>query len=287
MIMQESDTADALAHEDAQRAQAYLELVHAGLAQKRATPVTKRKESEAQYRDALDAATDEEEYELLVLASLTDPGNAEALLTLKDYFDLTLEEDLMATRGIVMIAEKRLGKKAFKDYAAHFWGFLETRPYMRARAELGGVLSEAGMTDLAIAEWEALIGLNPNDNQGLRFVLLPLYLQLGQPEQAAGLIARFPDDATGSALFAWCLILERLLQKDEPGAAAALAAARSTNGYSEAFLLGHRQPPNDLPETYEPGTREEAAFFSDILSQAWDPHPDALKWLFAQPKAKR
>lgn len=143
------------------------------------------------------------------------------------------------------------------------------------------------MTDLATAEWAALIALNPVDEQGIRYVLLPSYLRIGQAEQAASLLAQYADEVNANALLAWCRVLERLLQKDEPGAAAALAAARLANGFSEAFLLGHRQPPKDIPESYEPGTREEAGFFADILSEAWDPHTDALKWLFAQPKPRR
>ena len=36
-----------------------------------------------------------------------------------------------------------LGPRGFKQYAGHFWGFLETRPYMRARAGLAGTLLQA------------------------------------------------------------------------------------------------------------------------------------------------
>jgi hypothetical protein len=37
----------------------------------------------------------------------------------------------------VEAGELALGPRGFKRYAGHFWGFLETRPYMRARAGLG------------------------------------------------------------------------------------------------------------------------------------------------------
>ena len=38
-------------------------------------------------------------------------------------------------RKVVAIGEKNLGKD-FKEFAGHFWGFIETRPYMRARERL-------------------------------------------------------------------------------------------------------------------------------------------------------
>jgi hypothetical protein len=42
----------------------------------------------------------------------------------------------------VEAGELALGPKSFKEYAGHFWGFLETRPYMRARAGLAGTLQK-------------------------------------------------------------------------------------------------------------------------------------------------
>ncbi len=287
MIMQEQHTDNQADQEDDKFARAYLALVHRGLQQKRATPVVKRKESEAHYVDALEAATDEHAYELLVQAVDTDPGNAAALRELKDYFDLTLEEDLLATRGIVAIAEKRLGKKGFTDNAGHFWSFLETRPYMQARADLANLLYEADMTDEAIAEWEALLALNPNDDQGARHFLIATCLEYGHLDKARALFDRFPNEAGEGALFVWCGVLERLLLQDDAGAAAALAVARTVNGFAEAYLLGHRQLPKELPDAYTPGSREEASFYAPILCQTWSAHPAAVKWLEAQPKARK
>ena len=289
MIMQETDHEEPTADQsqDAARAQAFLALVNRGLAQKRATPVAMRKRAEALHSDALDAATDEDEYGLLVDAVGADPGNAAVLLDLKEYFDFTLEEDLQVVRGIVEIAERRLGKKGLKEYAGHFWGFLETRPYMRARGALASLLVEAGRLDEAAAEWEALLALNPNDNQGFRYFLLPLSLERGRLDKAAELFRAYPGEDGLSVLFAWCRVLGGLLRKDEARASLALAAARKQNGFAEAYILGHRQIPKDLPERYAPGSREEAASYAPELFSAWSAHPEALKWLASQPKPRK
>lgn len=290
MIMPDLPPTESSDHEgpdEAAHARAFLALIDAAAKQKKAPSVIKRKESEAHYSDALDAQTDETALQLLMLAALTDPGNAAALLELKSFYDLTLEEDLAATRAIIGIAERRLGQKAFKAYAGHFWRFLETRPYMQARAELASLLDEAGQTELAINEWDALIDLDPDDNQGLRFVMLPLCLRLGLTDKAGHLLAQFAEADGGSTLYAWCQLLERLLVGDDAGAAAVLASARQANGFVEAYLLGHRQPPRDPSSEFDAGTREEAGYFAHILLEAWDPHAGALKWLFAQPKPAR
>src|SRR3954471_11215905 len=47
----------------------------------------------------------------------------------------------------VRAGESALGEKTFNEDAGHFWGLLETRPYMRARAGLASCLREAGKLD--------------------------------------------------------------------------------------------------------------------------------------------
>ena len=66
----------------------------------------------------------------------------------------------------VEAGELALGPRGFKQYAGHFWGFLETRPYMRARAGLAGTLLRLGDVDGALAHYRDMLKLNPNDNQG-------------------------------------------------------------------------------------------------------------------------
>ena len=58
-----------------------------------------------------------------------------------------------------------LGPRGFKRCAGHFWGFLETRPYMRARAGLAGTLLKLGDVDGALSHYRDMLKLNPNDNQ--------------------------------------------------------------------------------------------------------------------------
>jgi tetratricopeptide (TPR) repeat protein len=99
-----------------------------------------------------------------------DPMNVDALLHVFSTLELTEDEEIETLRKIVAIGEKRLGPTAFRDFAGAFWGFIETRPYMRARERLAEYLRASGRLDEAIVEWEAMLKLNPNDNQGVRKV---------------------------------------------------------------------------------------------------------------------
>lgn len=286
MIMQDPIEDDKIAQIDAELIQTFLEGMDAALARKRDTLVAKREASEALFYDSLEASTTEEEWDLLTHALDEDPGNAAVLLSLLDFLVVTLDEEILALRKIVALGERRLGKKGFKEYAGHFWGCLETRPYMRARAWLADALYEAGKADEALAEREALLTLNPNDNQGVRHLLLPTYLERQQLSDAARLLDAFKDECEWSTTFAWGRVLERFLSGDEPGAAQALTVARKQNGFTEAHLLGHRRQSKYLPESYAPGSKEEADCFAESLNKAWGAHPAALKWLAAQPKTR-
>src|SRR5262249_8050642 len=68
----------------------------------------------------------------------------------------------------VAAGERALGTEAFERDAGHFWGVLETRPYMRARLGLAHALWTAGRRDEAVRHLQDMLRLNPGDNQGVR-----------------------------------------------------------------------------------------------------------------------
>jgi len=80
----------------------------------------------------------------------------------------------------VEAGEKALGKDRFERDGGHFWGMTDTRPYMRARFGLAQCLDAIGHAEEAIDHYQALLCLNPADNQGVRFILVPRLIQLGR-----------------------------------------------------------------------------------------------------------
>ncbi len=233
--------------------------------------------------DAWEAPTDEREYELLFEALQIDPGNTDALLGILHHSPVALADEIGLLRKIVTVAERRLGPKTFTESGGYFWGFIETRPYMRARQRLADALREAGQLEAAIIEWEQMLKLNPNDNQGIRYSILPAYLALGRVDSAASLFEAY-DETQLSTVFAWCRVLERHLSGDLPGAVAALDVARTQNPFTEPYLRGHKRLPKHLPESYAIGTKEEASCFAELLIMVWQLHPEAHKWLTREPR---
>lgn len=65
-----------------------------------------------------------------------------------------------------------------------WWGGPETRPYMRARHTSGLALWRQGKYRDAISEFQEMLKRNPNDNQGVRYLIGPLCHLSGDLEGA-------------------------------------------------------------------------------------------------------
>jgi tetratricopeptide (TPR) repeat protein len=109
----------------------------------------------------------------------------------------------------VEAGELALGPQGFEEYAGHFWGFLETRPYMRARAGLASALLKLGDSDGAIDHFREMLRLNPNDNQGIRYALLGCLLDRGDDGTLKQLLAAYEDDASVFWLYTRALLAFR------------------------------------------------------------------------------
>lgn len=203
--------------------------------------------------------------------------------------------DLEAVRGLyeqgVAAGERALGPKAFAEGVGHFWGIIETRPYMRARLGLANALEDLGRTDEAVGHYQELLRLNPDDNQGVRDILLPLFLETGRDAEAGALLRQFEQDGSAVWAYGWALWAFRQ-DRDSEAARKRLREAIRANRRVPDYLTGEVEMPEVLPESYAVGSEEEAILCADTLWEAWEAAPGALHWLEdhsvkAKPKKRR
>jgi tetratricopeptide (TPR) repeat protein len=71
------------------------------------------------------------------------------------------DEFIEELQAIVAAGEADLGEKFFRENRGHFWGLIETRPYMRARSRLAYELYLSGRILEAIRQYEEMLQLNP------------------------------------------------------------------------------------------------------------------------------
>jgi tetratricopeptide (TPR) repeat protein len=183
----------------------------------------------------------------------------------------------------VAAGERALGLAAFTDADRSFWGDVSTRPYMRARFGLADSLAGRGETAAAIEHFQALLQLNPNDNQGARYRVLSLLLAANRSDEAEAVLAAY-DEASAH----WCYagVLAALKRDDRGLAGRRLRAALRTNRHVPKYLTGQRDLPDPVPEEYMWGSNEEAALCAADLIAAWAATPGATAWLKTKTKSR-
>ena len=177
----------------------------------------------------------------------------------------------------VEAGEVALGPKGFKQYAGHFWGFLETRPYMRAKAGLASTLLQLGDVDGALTHYRDMLKLNPNDNQGIRYVLAGCLLRQDDDSALKELLAAHED---GSAFWLYTRALVAFRESGEDEQAVALVRdAWSANEHVPAILAGTKPPVISDDGYVTMGGPDEATHYVTECGPAWRRTPGAVAWL--------
>ncbi|MFA6332776.1 MAG: hypothetical protein WCX22_07490 [Methanoregula sp.] len=210
------------------------------------------------------------------LAVSSDCADAYVLLAEETAVDLA--EAIRFLEEGVRAGERALGERIFAEEAGHFWGILETRPYMRARFDLAHLLRLRGERSPAIAHMQDLLRLNPGDNQGVRDELATCLLEDGDPEALKKLLDEYPDDCSA----VWCYsraLLEYRREGRTPEADACLIRAFGQNRFVPPYLLGKKTFPVRAPEYMSIGDETEAVVYALDNAQVWQETPNALMWM--------
>lgn len=203
---------------------------------------------------------------------------ADAYVMLAELNAPTAAESLALYEAGVKAGERALGSE-FEELKGHFWGFIETRPYMRARLGLAMTLWSLGQLEEAAQHMDAMLELNPNDNQGIRQVYITLLLELNDTKRMEKLLKQYPDD--WSAYWKYGQSLYEFRKKGTGGKADELLSdAISYNPHVPPYLLGKRQLPkqHSVPY-YSPGDENEALDYVVDGIRPWSSTEGALQWL--------
>jgi tetratricopeptide (TPR) repeat protein len=238
-------------------------------------PKTNKGRAQQYVYDAMEA-TGTRRIELAQEALTLDPNCVDAYVILADNAD-TDEEAMMLSNKGMEIGEKELGKAFIKENKGHFWGMLETRPYMRAKAAYADAVHQLGYTMVAIRQYEQLLELNPNDNQGIRYILFGAYLEEGKLEAAEVLLRQYEEGTANGSYNK--LLLELYKNGFSANAAKLLKEAKKTNPHVIPFLTGKKSIPMFLPKEYVLGDESEAIIYADDHFQLWKKIEGLQKWL--------
>jgi tetratricopeptide (TPR) repeat protein len=176
--------------------------------------------------------------------------------------------------------ERALGPEGFEEYAGGFWGWLETRPYMRARHGVAMTLEELGRYDEAIVHYDAMLELNPGDNQGIRYLLLHTLLARGKTEAVQQLLDRFDDEV--SVQFTMTRALVTFQERGDTEAARDFAkAGMKRNKHVLSILTRQLQRVERSMFGVTVGGPDEALDYVRNAGAGWFTTKGAIPWLAA------
>ena len=213
------------------------------------------------------------------------PNCADAYVLLAEEEADTVGRALEYYQQGVTAGEHALGPEYFREYAGDFWGLLETRPYMRAREGLAETLWRLNRKDEAVEHYRDMLRLNPNDNQGVRYVLLDLLLLLDREDDVSKLIRKYRDDWSSVWRYTNAL-LEFRKSAASAQARKALNEAFKQNPHVPAYLTGKKRIPNRLPDTIGLGDENEAISYAANHLNHWRRTPGAVDWLIEQMETR-
>src|SRR5699024_12528409 len=188
--------------------------------------------------------------EALVLLAEAEQNSARKLQLLKDALDAT--EDISYTSVYVENGET-------------FWTNLETRQFMFIQAKLTQLLKEVQSYEEAIYIYEQMLMLNVNDNQGIRYELVPLYIENRMFDQALNVIKQYKDT---QMLFNKVLI-HIMRDGNTPDTRKELSEAVKENSYVADYLTGAKEIPKKPITYYEPGGETEAVLYAEMTKHLW------------------
>jgi tetratricopeptide (TPR) repeat protein len=205
------------------------------------------------------------------------PDCADAYVLLAEHAASRKEALRLYEQGLAA-GERALGPEPFRTGVGHFWGVLETRPYMRARLGLAHSLWTAGRRDEAVRHLGDMLRLNPNDDQGVRYTLAGFLLFLDRDDDLDRLLRQYADEGSAAWAYTTALLAFRR-QGDTPEARRLLQEANKSNRHVPAYLLGDKFPPSRPPGSYSPGDESEALNYLGGFLVGWKSTPGAVAWL--------
>jgi tetratricopeptide (TPR) repeat protein len=229
--------------------------------------------------DAWDRSGKRDRVALAHKALAISPLCADAYVLLAQEAAKSAEEALDLFRKGVAAGEQALGPAGFSEYAGHFWGFLETRPYMRARAGLAAALDALGEVDAAIGHYRDMLRLNPGDNQGIRYALAACLMKRGDGKALNELFKDYDEDASALWLYSRALVAFREHAGNGESATELARKALRANRHVPALLAGSKKEKPSTTGYLTMGGEDEAAHYFAQWGFDWLTTPGAVDWL--------
>lgn len=177
----------------------------------------------------------------------------------------------------IAIGRKLFGGTYLEEHKGAFWGFHETRPFMRCLQQYADCLSTMGKMKECVTILEEMIELNPNDNQGVRDQLLLYLIELNEGKKFELYAQMFKDDIGAFSLFTRALFAFKKEGETE-NTNKQLKKALKQNKFVATKLLSRKQI-TELAGHHGIGDENEADYYTHFAQPIWWQTKGAIDWL--------
>lgn len=131
-------------------------------------------------------------------AAELEPDNLDAAAIVIELSCTSSEKLSEKYKNLIDETEDKLKEQGYfeDDNFGEFWLIFETRPYMRLLEKYASHFVECGQMRLAISVYEKMLELCTNDNLGVRYTLMHLYIYLEDEQSALELYEKYPEEST-------------------------------------------------------------------------------------------
>ena len=225
-------------------------------------------------------------------AAQLDPDNIDAAVMVAELTASSIEKLIEKYKSLIEEAEEKLKAEGYFDYdcIGEFWGLFETRPYMRLLDKYSDNLVQCGKMRLAIAEYEKMLKLCENDNLGVRYRLMHLYVFLEDEQSALRLSKEYSDEESTQFLLPLSILYYKLgnLREANNYLKRLCAVNNDTikffNGLVKGDLLEHFKNMNSFG--YRPCTIEEFLVESEENVFLFQSVSAYFEWAWQKLKSK-
>lgn len=155
------------------------------------------------------------------------------------------------------------------------WGWLENRPFLRSYHGLADALMDEGMLGEAVMILNNILDLNPNDNQGVRMILVQCCFGVRRPGDVLRVCERYPE-ADPDLMFGKALALFQLGQTMEAEKAYQEAAQAWPRVHDELMKSRHTRPRDMRPGYITVGGADQAFAYWEEYGRFWKDTRGAL-----------
>ncbi len=184
------------------------------------------------------------------------PLCADAYVLLAEEEAKSVDEALEYYRKGVEMAEQALGTKRFKEY-----------------------LYAHGEINVAMSHYQDMLTLNPNDNQGIRYVLAQCLMRKGDTATLKKLLKQYDEDAGALWVYTKALIAFRENELSDKGGEELVKRACKANSHIPAVLAGTKKAKPSRNGYVTMGGEDEAAHYAEEWGFDWLTTPGAIDWL--------